>query len=59
MSEFREDTWKLHGMDYRSPLKRTMLRLGKRISEMSCLEVYIETELDRRNLPEEKKFENI
>lgn len=59
MSEFRGDTWKLHGMDYRSSLKRTMLRLANRISEMSYLEIYIETELDRRNLPEEKNFENI
>ena len=59
MSEFRGDTWKAEGMDYRScSLKR--MRLGRnRLSEMSCLEVYIETELDRRNLPEEKNFENI
>ena len=59
MSEFREDNWKVHGMGYRSySLKR--MRLGRnRFSEMSCLEVYIKTELDRRNLPEEKNFENI
>ena len=58
MSEFRGDNWKLHGMDYRScSLKR--MRLGRnRLSEMSCLEVYIETELDQRNLPEGEYLEN-
>jgi len=50
----------VHGMDYRSySLKRVRLGGRNRFSEMSCLEVYIETELDRRNLPEEKNFENI